>query len=125
MKKLIFLLSLSMLSIIGCTSENATVNSAESLRTPEMERFNSALKSLGDPANRPTAEEKRSGSAELSDRRKKILLPSSLDLIKSTGVTDAEIEQKTKGDISSILVWAIQINQEKNEKINKNLKTES
>lgn len=125
MKKLILVLSLSMLAITACNSENIAVNSIESLKTPEMENFDKAMKSLGDPANRPTEEERRSGTAELSDRRKKILLPSSIDLIKSTGVTEAEINQKTKGDVSAILVWAIQINQEKNAKIRTDVKLQN
>jgi hypothetical protein len=46
-------------------------------------------------------------------------------LIKSTGVTEAEIEQKTKGDISAILVWAIQINQENNAKVKTEIKLQN
>jgi hypothetical protein len=45
-----------------------------------------------------------------------------MDLIKSTGVTDAQIQQKTNGDVSAILVWAIQINQEKVAQIRNNAK---
>lgn len=125
MKKLILVLSFSVLAVTACNSENIAVNSIGSLKTPEMENFDKAMKSLGDPSNRPTEEERRSGTAELSDRRKKILLPSSIDLIKSTGVTEAEINQKTKGDISAILVWAIQINQEKNAKIRTDVKLQN
>ena len=81
--------------------------------------FDNAFRSLGNPANKPTVEEKNNGSVELSDRRKKILVPASIALIKSTGVTDQEIQRKTKGDITSIIVWAIEINLKMNEHINK------
>lgn len=122
MKKILFTLSLVMVVLNSCTNESATVNTMESMKTPEMQNFAKAMRSLGDPANRATEEEKKSGSAELSDRRKRILLPSATELIKSTGVTDAQIQQKTNGDISAILVWAIQINQEKMAQIRNNVK---
>lgn len=122
MKKILFTLSLVMAVLNSCTNESTTVNTVESMKTPEMQNFAKAMRSLGDPANRATEEEKKSGSAELSDRRKRILLPSATELIKSTGVTDAQIQQKTNGDISAILVWAIQINQEKMAQIRNNVK---
>lgn len=122
MKKILFTLSLLMVVLNSCTNESTTVNTVESMKTPEMQNFAKAMRSLGDPANRATEEEKRSGSAELSDRRKRILLPSATELIKSTGVTDAQIQQKTNGDVSAILVWAIQINQEKMAQIRNNVK---
>ncbi|WP_144282715.1 hypothetical protein [Chryseobacterium echinoideorum] len=122
MKKILFTLSLLAVVLHSCTNESGVVNTVESMKTPEMQNFDMAMRSLGDPANRATEEEKRSGSTELSDRRKKILLPSATDLIKSTGVTDAQIQQKTNGDVSAILVWAIQINQEKMAQIKNNVK---
>lgn len=122
MKKILFTLSLLMVVLNSCTNESATVNTVESMKTPEMQNFAKAMRSLGDPANRATEEEKQSGSAELSDRRKRILLPSATELIKSTGVTDSQIQQKTNGDVSAILVWAIQINQEKMAQIRNNVK---
>lgn len=125
MKKQIITACFSIFFLTGCSSENTAVSSLESFRTPEMDSFNKAMKSLGDPANRPNEEERRSGSAELSDRRKRILLPSSIDLIKSTGVSEAEIEEKTKSDVSAILVWAIQINQEKNAKMRTEIKLQN
>lgn len=122
MKKILFTLSFSILVLSSCSNENMAVNNVESMKSPEMEKFDRAMKSLGDPGNRPTEEERRSGSTELSDRRKRVLLPSAMDLIKSTGVTDAQIQQKTNGDMSAILVWAIQINQEKVAQIRSNAK---
>jgi hypothetical protein len=59
--------------LTACNSESTAISSLETLRTPEMESFDRAMKSLGDPANRPNEEERRIGSAELSDRRKKNL----------------------------------------------------
>lgn len=121
MKKL-FLTVAASITLLSCTNESAAVNTVESMKTTEMQNFDRAMKSLGEPANRPTEEEKRSGSAELSDRRKKILLPSAMELIQSTGVTKEEMQRKTNGDISAILVWAIQINEEKSAQIRKNAK---
>ncbi|WP_435523950.1 hypothetical protein [Chryseobacterium indoltheticum] len=122
MKKILFTLSFSMLVLSSCSNENMAASNIEAMKSPEMENFDRAMKSLNNPENKPTEEEKRSGSAELSDRRKRVLLPSAMDLIKSTGVTDAQIQQKTNGDISAILVWAIQINQEKVAQIRSNAK---
>lgn len=121
MKKL-FLTVVASITLLSCTNESAAVNTVESMKTAEMQNFDRAMKSLGEPENRPTEEEKRSGSAELSDRRKKILLPSAMELIQSTGVTDEEIQRKTNGDISAILVWAIQINEKKSAQIRNNAK---
>ncbi|WP_435523949.1 hypothetical protein [Chryseobacterium indoltheticum] len=126
MKNLISCLLLTSLVIFGaCSSENAVITNPETFKSPEMEAFAKAFKNLNRPENKPTAEEKRSGSAELSDRRKETLIPASLELIKSTGVTDQEIEQKTKGDMSAIIVWAIQINNHKNNEIKNRLHTEN
>ena len=122
MRKILFTLSFSTLLLSSCSNESVAVNTVESMKTPEMEKFDKAMRSLGDPANKPTEEERRSGSTELSDRRKRVLLPSAMDLIKSTGVTDNQIQQKTNGDVSAILVWAIQINQEKVTQIRNNAK---
>jgi len=121
MKKL-FLTVVASITLLSCTNESAAVNTVESMKTAEMQNFDRAMKSLGEPKNRPTEEEKRSGSAELSDRRKKILLPSAMELIQSTGVTNEEIQRKTNGDISAILVWAIQINEKKSAQIRNNAK---
>lgn len=126
MKKSIFtILCSAMLTVISCTSENTVVNSAESMKTNEMKNFDRAFRSLGDPMNKPTAEEKRSGSAELSDRRKMILMPASVALIKSTGVSDEEIQRTTNGDMTATIVWATKINLEKNASIKKELKFEN
>lgn len=114
-----------MLVVTSCNSENQVVNTVENLKSAEMKDFDKAFRNLGKPENRPTAEERRSGSAELSDRRKLTLVPASKALIKSTGVTDTEIQQKTNGDITEIIVWAIQINQEKNTSIQESLKSEN
>lgn len=126
MKKLIFTTALSsMLTIISCTSENSVVSTAESLKTTEMKNFDKAFRSLGEPQNKPTEEEKRSGSAELSDRRKKILMPASVALIKSTGISDEVLLNNTKGDMTATIVWATKINLEKNAGIKNQLKFEN
>lgn len=112
---------LMFLTLISCATDNAMVLN-EPGRTAEMQNFEKAMKSLGDPQNRATAEEKRSGSPELSERRKQLLVPASLDLIKSTGVSEDEIKKQTKGDITATIVWALKINLEKNDEIRKTRK---
>lgn len=110
-----------LLTLMSCATDNALVSN-EPGRTVEMQNFEKAMKSLRDPQNRATAEEKRSGSAELSERRKRLLVPASLDLIKSTGVSEDEIKKQTNGDITAIIVWALKINLEKNDEIRNNRK---
>jgi hypothetical protein len=95
MKKLFFTLFASI-TLLSCANESIAVNTVESTKTTEMQNFDRAMKSLGDRANRPTEEEKNSGSAELSDRRKKILLPSAMELIQSTGVTKEDAEKNKR-----------------------------
>lgn len=114
MKKNILVYAFAAFSLYACGTENTTVSNVENLKTPQMENFSKAMKSLGNPENRATEEERRQPGNELSDRRKQILLPSAKDLIKSEGFTDAQIQDKTKGDVSAILVWAIEIHQKKN-----------
>lgn len=121
MKKQIYAF-FAIASLLACTTERSSVSSFESLRTPQMENFSKSMRSLGNPENRPTEEEKRTSGAELSDRRKEILLPSAKDLIKSEGFTDEEIRQKTNGDMSAILVWAIEIYQKKSKELLKTAK---
>jgi hypothetical protein len=94
------------------------------MKTPQMENFDKAFKSLGDPQNRPTEEEKQRKTSELSDRRKALLIPASKELIISSGITEAELTRKTGGDMSQIIVWATQIYMQKSDEIRKNLKSE-
>lgn len=105
-----------LLTIISCATDNAMVSNEQG-RTAEQQNFERAMKSLGDPGNRATEEEKRSGSAELSDRRKQLLVPASLELIKSTGISEDEIKKQTNGDITAIIVWALKIDLKKNEEM--------
>ena len=125
MKKTNFIYSLLLFGLLSCNTENTTVNNFESMKTPAMEKFSKAFRSLGDPENRPNDEEKRSVGLELSDRRKQILLPSAIELLQSEGFTDEQIREKTKGDNSSILVWAIQVYQEKSVEIQKKVNNQT
>lgn len=129
MKKIFFTLGIALVTL-SCNFENVpteTVSETKSsvmkmseMKTPEMKAFDQAFRSLGNPENRPTAEERKSGTTELSDRRKKLLLPASISLIKSTSITDGEIQRKTNGDMTAIIVWAIEINLKKNKQIKTN-----
>ncbi|WP_131724464.1 hypothetical protein, partial [Chryseobacterium indologenes] len=106
MKKHFLMAAFATLTLISCNNEGNAVNTMESMKTPQMENFDKAFKSLGDPQNRPTEEEKKRNTSELSDRRKALLVPASKELILSTGVTEAELMRKTGGDMSQIIVWA-------------------
>ncbi|MDR6923424.1 MULTISPECIES: hypothetical protein [Chryseobacterium] len=123
MKKLL-LSAAAVICLVSCNNENASANTVQSMKTPQMENFDKAFKSLGDPQNRPTEEEKKRNTSELSDRRKALLVPASKELILSTGVTENELMRKTGGDMSQIIVWATQIYMKKSDEIRKNIKSE-
>ncbi|MDR6923412.1 MULTISPECIES: hypothetical protein [Chryseobacterium] len=124
MKKHFLLTAFAALTLLSCNNESSAVNTVESMKTPQMENFDKAFKSLGDPQNRPTEEEKKRNTSELSDRRKALLVPASKELILSTGVTESELMRKTGGDMSQIIVWATQIYMKKSDEIRKNIKSE-
>ena len=124
MKKHFLSAAFAALTLISCNNEGNVVNTVESMKTPQMESFDKAFRSLGDPQNRPTEEEKKRNTSELSDRRKALLVPASKELILSTGVTETELMRKTGGDMGQIIVWATQIYMKKSEEIRKNLKSE-
>jgi len=124
MKKFFISAIVAVLTLSSCNNEGSPVNTVESMKTPQMENFDKAFKSLGDPQNRPTEEERKRNTSELSDRRKALLVPASKELILSTGVTEAELTRKTGDDMSQIIVWATQIYMQKSDEIRKNLKSE-
>ncbi|UWX60736.1 hypothetical protein N0B40_00365 [Chryseobacterium oranimense] len=123
MKKLFLTSAIAVLTLASCSNESTAVNTVETMKTPQMENFDKAFKSLGDPQNRPTEEERKRNTSELSDRRKALLVPASKELILSTGVTEAELTRKTGGDMSQIIVWATQIYMQKSDEIRKNIKS--
>jgi len=125
MKKTILLAAFAILGLVSCTNEGTAVNTVSSMKTPQMENFDKAFKSLGEPQNRPTEEERKRNTSELSDRRKALLVPASKELILSTGVTESELMRKTGGDMSQIIVWATQIYMKKSEDIRNNIKAEN
>jgi len=124
MKKFFISAIVAVLTLSSCNNEGSPVNTVESMKTPQMENFDKAFKSLGDPQNRPTEEERKRNTSELSDRRKALLVPASKELILSTGVTEAELTRKTGDDMSQIIVWATQIYMQKSDEIRKNIKSE-
>ncbi|KFF24609.1 hypothetical protein [Chryseobacterium vrystaatense] len=123
MKKLFISAAFAALTLVSCNNEGSALNTVESMKTPQMENFDKAFKSLGDPQNRPTEEERKRNTSELSDRRKALLVPASKELILSTGVTEAELTRKTGNDMSQIIVWATQIYMQKSDEIRKNIKS--
>ncbi|KFF24602.1 hypothetical protein [Chryseobacterium vrystaatense] len=124
MKKYFLLTAFAVLTLFSCNNEASTLNTVESMKTPQMENFDKAFKSLGDPQNRPTEEERKRNTSELSDRRKALLVPASKELILSTGVTEASLTRKTGDDMSQIIVWATQIYMQKSDEIRKNIKSD-
>jgi hypothetical protein len=125
MKKYCLLTAFTVLGLISCNNDGTAINNVASMKTPQMENFDKAFKSLGEPQNRPNEEERKRNTSELSDRRKALLVPASKELILSTGITEAEITRKTSGDMSQIIVWATQIYMQKSDEIRKNIKTEN
>jgi hypothetical protein len=125
MKKLLLASAFATLGLISCTNESNIGNTAESMKTSEMQAYDKAFRSLGDPQNQPTEEEKKSKTAELSDRRKALLLPASRALILSTGITEAELMKQTNGDTSAIIIWATKIYLKKNIEIAGKLKSQN
>lgn len=118
MKTKLFYVFLTAL-LISCSSESTALNTIETRKSPEVLNFERSISSLSNPENRATPEEIRNQkSLELSDRRKDILIPSALQLIKSTGKTDQEISKITEGDRDKILTWAVKIYNEKISKTN-------
>ncbi|KFF24600.1 hypothetical protein [Chryseobacterium vrystaatense] len=124
MKKLFLSAAFAILTLASCNNEGTAVNTVEGMKTPQMENFDKAFKSLGDPQNRPTEEERKRNTSELSDRRKALLVPASKELILSTGITETEMTRKTGGDMSQIIVWATQIYMQKSDEIRKNIKSD-
>ncbi|WP_123966644.1 hypothetical protein [Chryseobacterium phosphatilyticum] len=122
MKKHLLLSAFILTGLVSCSNEQSVINTAESMKTPEMETFDRAFKSLGEPKNQATEEEKRRNSVELSDRRKEIIIPASKALIISTGVSEVEMNRKTGGDKNKIIAWALDINLKKKEEIYRTMK---
>lgn len=110
-------------SLVSCATETSVPNPIEITKSKEILDFEKSIKSLSNPENRETPEEIRNKkSLELNDRRKNILIPSALELIKSTGPNEKEIANTTKGDRDKILTWSVKIYNEKLSKIKQNSK---
>lgn len=118
MKKAFIIGSIILTSLTACNNEHLVGNSFEANKSPAVVNFEKAIKSLGSSQNRETIEEQqlRGTSTELSDRRKEILIPSALELIKSTGARESEIRKETGYNRDKILTWAVKIY---NQKLNK------
>lgn len=118
-----FLYAVLLSAFISCSTETSVIGPYQTTKSEQVLNFERSIKSLSKPENRATPEELRTQqSLELSDRRKDILIPSALELIKSTGATDKEIAKTTEGDRDKILTWAVKVYNEKLEKINQNSK---
>ncbi|SDR01834.1 hypothetical protein SAMN05421664_3133 [Chryseobacterium soldanellicola] len=121
--KIKLLYAILLAGFISCSTESSTINPMSTKKTEEVLKFEKSIKSLSNPENRETPEEmKNRQSLELSDRRKDLLIPSAIELIKSTGATQKQITEATQGDRDKILTWAVKIYNEKLDKINQNSK---
>lgn len=110
-------------AFISCNTESAAINPVSTTKGEEVLNFEKSIKSLSNPENAETPEEMRTHKPlELSDRRKGILIPSAVELIKSTGVKQNEIDEKTQGDKEKILTWAMRVYNAKIDQIDKNSK---
>lgn len=108
--------------LTSCSNEMTAVNSLDTSKSVEVLNFEKAIKSLANPENRPSKEEIRNQkSLELSDKRKDILIPSALQLIQSSGLSEEKIRKEAKGDRELILKWAVKIYNEKRAKNNQTL----
>lgn len=117
------LYAIVMAAFISCSTETSAINPNETRKSEQVLNFEKSIKSLSNPENRETPEEERNRkSLELSDRCKDILIPSALELIKSTGVKEKEITENTQGDRDKILTWAVKIYNQNLDQINKNSK---
>ncbi|MBT2623612.1 hypothetical protein [Chryseobacterium sp. ISL-6] len=126
MKKSFIMGSLILAFLASCNNEQLAIVSYEAGKSPDVVNFEKAIKSLGNSENKETPEEKmqRGNSSELNNRRKDLLIPSALGLIKSTGATESKIRKETQGDRDKILVWAVKIYNQKINNINNNLKNQ-
>jgi hypothetical protein len=121
--KIKLLYAILLAGFISCTTESSTINPMSTTKSEEVLNFEKSIKSLESPENRETPEEmKNRKSLELSDRRKDILIPSAIELIKSTGVKEKEISKTTQGDRDKILTWAVKVYNTKLDQINQNSK---
>jgi hypothetical protein len=117
------LYAIVMATFISCSTESSTINPMSTTKSEEVLNFENAIKSLSDPKNAETAEEMRTHKPlELSERRKEMLIPSAIELIKSSGVKDKEISEATQGDKEKTLRWAMKVYNAKIDQINQNSK---
>ena len=124
MRKTFLLLSIPLLTIFSCTNEStASTTATQITQSDAVSKFNAAIKKVAmikDP--NPTLPRT---SAELSDEKKDMLIPSAKELIASTGVTFAEIEKQTENDREKILKWAVKVYGDYNKQMNQNYKSQN
>lgn len=90
--------------------EEISARKTQVVTKADIEKFEKALSTIFLKENRPTEQERVNQiSAELSDKRKDILIPAAISLIESTGISENEILQQTNGDRNLILSWAFKI----------------
>ena len=105
-----FLIIACALFLVSCNNDNLSAIATENQQAVAIQNFKSALKSLNMPENRPSIQEtKAKDFPQMSDRRKELLVTSAKALIKSTGVDDSEISNKTREDKSALINWALDI----------------
>ncbi|MEY8758807.1 hypothetical protein [Chryseobacterium tongliaoense] len=109
MKKAILIMACA-LSLASCSNDTLSAISQENQQAEALRNFKSALQNLNKPENKPDAQEARAKNfPQISERRKDLLVPSAKALIKSTGISDPEIDEKTGNDKNAVINWALDI----------------
>ncbi|AZA52922.1 hypothetical protein EG348_07830 [Chryseobacterium sp. G0201] len=103
------------------------VNNVESMKSDEMVNFDKAMKSLMNPENLSTPEEKakNGNSTELNERSKEILYLASKKLISANGISEQELASRTSNSKEQAISLAQKIYFEKYNDIQKKIKSEN
>lgn len=90
--------------VTSCSSEETYVKVApDAMKSYELKDFEGAMKSLGNPENRPTNENMKSTNGiELSQNRQIILLESAKIFLISEGMTEEQLNEITISEIISL-----------------------
>lgn len=122
--KALLLLSIPLLTMLSCNNESLAASTTPQLSKPEaVSKFNEAIRKVA-MIKDPVPAVPRT-SAELSDEKKDMLIPSAKELIASTGISIAEIERETGNDREKILKWAVKVYGDYNRQINQNYQSQN
>jgi hypothetical protein len=101
--------------LTSCNNESIPTVAQENLKSKAIQNFKRAITTVNTSKDLPMSEEKQNPEytfPQLSEKRKDILIPAATSLIKSTGITESQIEKNTHGDKTKIILWAMEIFQD-------------